>query len=76
MNANSTSHRSALAAAAVLLVIGFTPLPAHAAQDPRAMSPAYTESDPCPIVRLGLQLIRCDNLSGNGVAAHLGVPER
>ena len=60
-------------AAALVLLIGATP----AAARPDAGTPvtsaasATTSTDDgrCPLQRLGTQLVRCDNLTGNGVAA-------
>jgi hypothetical protein len=62
-------------AAALVLLIGATP----AAARPDAGTPVTStasatastsaNSGHCPLERIGTQLVRCDNLTGNGVAA-------
>lgn len=62
-------------AAALVLLIGATP----AAARPDAGTPVTStasatastsaNSGRCPLERIGTQLVRCDNLTGNGVAA-------
>ncbi|QGN57773.1 hypothetical protein [Nostocoides sp. HKS02] len=39
-------------------------------------SAQVTYDDICPLTRLGTQLVRCDNLTGNGATAPLWVPQR
>ncbi|HEV7194630.1 MAG TPA: hypothetical protein VGN19_01705 [Pedococcus sp.] len=55
-------------------------LPAAARPDPgpkpTTNQQATTSEGYCPLERIGRQLIRCDNLTGNGVSAPLWVPER
>ena len=74
MSNHSLRHLIAPAsAAALVLLIGATP----AAARPDAGTPvtsaasATTSTDDgrCPLQRIGTQLVRCDNLTGNGVAA-------
>ena len=81
MSNHSLRHLIAPAsAAALVLLIGATP----AAARPDAGTPvtsaasATTSTDDgrCPLQRIGTQLVRCDNLTGNGVAAPGGVKAR
>ncbi|MGH8827992.1 MAG: hypothetical protein ACRDVZ_10450 [Jiangellaceae bacterium] len=37
--------------------------------------PAYPDYWNCPLMRIGTQLVRCDNLTGLGAAAPAGIPE-
>ncbi len=75
------NHRRWLAAGAIaLLMIGFSAFPASARQDrgnaeqsTRAVTP---HEGRCGLARVGTQYVRCDNLTGNGVAAPGWVPER
>jgi hypothetical protein len=69
-------------AAALVLLIAATP----AAARPDAGTPVTSaasatastsaNSGRCPLERIGTQLVRCDNLTGNGVAAPGGVKAR
>ena len=59
----------AAAAAAVVVLLAAAPASAH--QDsgvPRITSKGESVSD-CLLERLGTQFVRCDDLTGNGVAA-------
>lgn len=47
---------------------------AQARQDPG--SPAHPANSSCLLERLGTQLVRCDDLTGNGVPAPLHIPEQ
>ncbi len=53
---------------------------AWARQDPGDPAPATTSHARtypyCPLERIGRQLVRCDNLTGNGALAPLAVPEQ
>jgi len=74
-------HRLALAAATVVAAVGLTALPASARQDPGSASTPTTSSSTtdegrCALRRIGTQFVRCDNLTGNGVAAPAWVLER
>ena len=61
----------AFAAAVALLGIGGG---AQARQD--AGTPVATDLDPvCGLARVDHQFVACDNLTGNGVAAPLWIPE-
>lgn len=75
-------HRMLLATASALVAVALTALPASARQDagptekPSASSTSSTTDGRCPLRRVGSQLVRCDNLTGNGVAAPAWVLER
>lgn len=79
---NTTRHhaRWVPALAGALTVSTLVALPASARPDPGPKSStsqrAITSEGYCPLERIGPQLIRCDNLTGNGVSAPLWVPER
>jgi hypothetical protein len=79
MNATRRHTRCLAALAGALTVSTLVALPAAARPDP---GPKPTTTQPvtarygyCPLERIGTQLIRCDNLTGNGVPALLWVPE-
>lgn len=77
-------HRLALAAATAVAAFGLGALPAAARQDPGDPSTPNTTSSTttpvnegrCALRRVGTQYVRCDNLTGNGVAAPAWVLER
>lgn len=74
----TTKHRCQAAACAALVAIGLTALPASARPDkgdPLGTTAAVDEGR-CALARVGTQFVRCDNLTGNGVAAPAWVPER
>ncbi len=48
--------------------------PATARQD--AGQTPRTDHAPCALERVGTQLVRCDDLTGNGVPAPWHIPER
>jgi hypothetical protein len=48
--------------------------PATARQDPGRTT--HTAKTPCALERIGTQLVRCDNLTGDGVPAPLYIPEQ
>ncbi|KRF29901.1 hypothetical protein ASG91_02640 [Phycicoccus sp. Soil802] len=54
--------------------------PAAARQDPGPPRGTVVgwDSSPfrCPVERIDTQIVRCDNLSGAGVSAPLGIPQR
>jgi hypothetical protein len=86
MRPNTIQHRQirrvALTAAAVAAALSFgIPSTATARQDPGPPphpTPVAWESMPfrCPVERIGAQIVRCDNLSGAGVSAPLGLPQQ
>ena len=69
-------------AAALVLLIGATPAAARpdagapVASAASASTSTSTDTGRCPLERIGTQLIRCDNLTGNGVAAPAWVTAR
>ena len=77
---NSQHRRIATAAAILTLAAGFVAVPAAARPlDPNPVphrSIAFPDSPlNCPLRRIDRQLVRCDNLTGAGVAAPLFIPE-
>jgi hypothetical protein len=75
----TTKHRCQSAAVAALVAIGLTALPASARPDkgdPLDTTVVVDDEGACALARLGTQYVRCDNLTGNGVAAPAWVPER
>ena len=64
-----TIARTIAPIAAALVVIGLGATPSYARPDP---GPPISHTDPpggCLLQRVGDQFVRCDNLTGNGVAA-------
>ena len=59
---------------AVLVVAGLAAGPASARQDPGTPIPTAEHVRACPLQRIGTQFVRCDNLTGNGVAAPGWIP--
>jgi hypothetical protein len=76
---NSVSRiASTLALSAVLVGVGTLsaaarPADVHARLRPPAV--AVVVDSNCPLRRLDRQLVRCDNLTGDGVSAPLFIPE-
>ncbi len=71
-----TQIRAAVLAGALLLTTLVTAGPAMAYIVPRPPVPTVEQTDEdgttpgyCPLRRVGTQLVRCDDLTGNGVAA-------
>lgn len=63
----------ALAFAAALLI----PSAGTAGARPDPGEPTASRDKPfCPVERIGRQIVRCDDLSGNGVLAPLTLPQR
>lgn len=63
-------------AAALVLLVGATPASARpdagapvTSATSSTTSTTSTDSGRCPLERIGTQLVRCDDLTGNGVAA-------
>jgi hypothetical protein len=76
MNRTQLLARCSAAAAAATIIAGLTATPAAARPDPGDLnSPRFSSYDSCELNRIGTQLVRCDNLTGGGVAAPLWVPE-
>ena len=81
MNATHTRRWQAATVAAVLLsAVSAAPASAGPLHDPSlpalSASAIGSNNHTCWLQRVGTQLVRCDNLTGNGVAAPLWMPER
>jgi hypothetical protein len=77
-------HASSIISTGSLIVAGaaflsFTAIgPAGAIPEPAPSAPTVQSSawQRCPLTRIGDQFVRCDNLTGAGVAAPSWVPEQ
>jgi hypothetical protein len=68
--------RCSAAAAAVTIIAGLAATPAAARPDPGEPIPIrFSSYANCPLNRIDTQLVRCDNLTGAGVAAPAYIPE-
>ena len=87
MSTTSSGRRLCLTTALAVASAVLVALPASARPDPgpaleRQVTAATTSIAPaedegrCPLRRVGTQFVRCDNLTGNGVAAPAWVLER
>lgn len=79
VRSTSTRNWTIIALTAILLA-GSGVAPAAAAQDPGTPTPtapvtSLQDSRHCPLTRIGTQFVRCDDLTGAGVAAPSWVPE-
>ena len=77
---NSQHRRIATAAAILTLAAGTATVPAAACPLEPNPAPHRSIAFPdsprrCPLRRIDRQLVRCDNLTGAGVAAPLFIPE-
>ena len=77
---NFRGRRIATAAAILAVLAGSTAVPAAARPLDPQPAPTYHIAFPdsplrCPLRRIDRQLVRCDNLTGAGVAAPLFIPE-
>ena len=77
MNISTHTRTGSAIAVAILLASATSPAGATTAQSglTRATSISARGSGNCPLARVGVQLVRCDNLTGAGVAAAEWVPE-
>jgi|RhiMetStandDraft_4_1073278.scaffolds.fasta_scaffold151515_2 hypothetical protein len=71
---------STMALGAVLAGVGALsaaarPVDEHAGLRPSPPAVASMVGPNCPLRRIDRQLVRCDNLTGNGVSAPLFIPE-
>jgi hypothetical protein len=77
---NISTRRGILATCSTFLLAAAAVVPAAARPDGGPLrQPAESFQAPfvhCPLERVGTQLVRCDNLTGAGVAAAPWVPER
>jgi len=76
MNISTHTRTGSAIAVAILLASATSPAGATAQSElTRATSISALGSGNCPLARVGVQLVRCDNLTGAGVAAAEWVPE-
>ena len=78
MNSNNRIRDMISAGVGAGLLVALLQIPASAAPDagePVAISNSV-RVDNCPLERVGLQYVRCDDLSGAGVEAPSWLPER
>ena len=77
MNSTSITSRHAVRAlvpiAATLVVIVSAATPSSARPEPGPSLPPVADTRHCTIERVGTQLVRCDDLTGNGVSAPLSI---
>ena len=71
----SLTSRAASAALLSLLALAAAAPTAAAEPVPVDSGAVRIDSDNCLLMRIGTQLIRCDNLTGAGVPAPLFIPE-
>ncbi len=65
-----TTRRIVAVSAAALTLVAITAAPSSASQEAGpAVSARQPHVGPCQLERLGTQFVRCDDLTGNGVAA-------
>lgn len=69
---------SLTAAAGAGLLLAVLPVPATASQErgSAVVKVVSVQSEPCPLERVWTQYVRCDNLTGAGVAAPSWVPQQ
>ena len=76
MNRTQLLARCSAAAAAATIIAGLAAIPATARPDPgEPVQVRFSDYRNCPLNRIDTQLVRCDNLTGAGVTAPVGVPE-
>ena len=70
-------HRviSSTATALLLGAVLAAPVPTAARPDAGPALEQDSTSTSCPLTRVETQLVRCDDLTGNGVSAPLWIPE-
>lgn len=69
-----TVKRLGATAAALVAIITLVPAPTASARPEPQPTPKPRHS--CPLERIDGQLVRCDNLTGNGAAAPHWIPEQ
>ncbi len=73
----NTTIRGLTATGGLLLATLVTAAPATARDDPGPPAGAATQTLlTCELERVGTQLVRCDDLTGNGATAPTYIPER
>lgn len=78
MNSVIRWRRGAIVALSAIFVAGAAVSPAAAIQDPGtpvAKPGPSAQPTNCPLTRVGVQFVRCDNLTGAGVSAPEWIPE-
>lgn len=65
-----------LTASGAGLLAALLPIPAHVSYGPGATPARALSSQPCSLERVEVQYVRCDSLTGAGVAAPPWVPQR
>jgi hypothetical protein len=69
-------QRRFISTTATALVLGAAlAAPATARPDAGPAVEQELTSTSCPLTRVGTQLVRCDDLTGNGVSAPLWIPQ-
>ena len=68
-------HSVIYTTATALLLGAALVTPAAARQDAGPAPEQHRTSTSCPLTRVGTQLVRCDNLTGNGVSAPRWIPQ-
>ena len=74
----TTVTATTLVASAAALVVGIAAAPAIAIPDPGQWPPGHVQfidHDRCALERVGTQFVKCDDLTGAGVAAPSYIPE-
>ena len=72
-----TVHQHRFISTTATLVLGAALVtPAAARQDAGPALEQEPTSTSCPLTRVATQLVRCDDLTGNGVSAPLWIPQR
>lgn len=69
-------HRFISTTATALVLGAALVTPAAARQDAGPAPEQEPTSTSCPLTRVGTQLVRCDDLTGNAVSAPLWIPQR
>ena len=75
----STATTTALVASAAALIAGIAAAPAVAIPDPGQWPAGQVQlgdRDGCELRRVGTQFVKCDDLTGAGVAAPSYIPEQ
>ncbi len=73
----TTTIRGLTATGGLLLAALLTATPATALEDPGPPAGTATQTMfQCPLERVGTQLVRCDDLTGNGATAPAYIPVR
>ena len=75
MNTSTHLRTASAIGAAILLASATSPAGASNQAAPRSASISALGAGNCALARVGTQLVRCDNLTGAGVAAPAWVPE-